>query len=158
MKKCETCDFFMAKQIGHCYMFKVEPEGDCLRYQNEESKNKAGVKLDQGKPRLSLVLGGFSMALNEVGKVGTFGAQKYTDSGWVTVENGGERYSDAMLRHVLAEYSGESVDSESGLLHAAHAAWNALARLELELRKNSTDRSELVMTSKIIESLRATKS
>lgn len=38
MKKCETCDFFMAKQIGHCYMFKVEPEVDCLRYQNEAAK------------------------------------------------------------------------------------------------------------------------
>lgn len=121
-------------------------------------QHKAGVKLDQGKPRLSLVFGGFSMALMEVGKVGTFGAQKYTDSGWVTVENGRERYTDAMLRHVLAEYSGESVDSESELLHAAHAAWNALARLELELRKNLTDRSGSAITEKIIESLRPTKS
>jgi hypothetical protein len=37
-----------------------------------------------------------------------------------------------MLRHV---FDGTIRDPESGLLHAAHAAWNALARLELALRK-----------------------
>lgn len=40
MKKCETCDFFQGRQKGHCYMFRVEPEGDCLRYQNEVAKRE----------------------------------------------------------------------------------------------------------------------
>jgi hypothetical protein len=29
------------------------------------------------------------------------------------------------------------VDNESDILHAAHAAWNALARLELMLREHA---------------------
>lgn len=97
-----------------------------------------GAKLDLGKPRAGLVLGDFSQALTEVIKVGTFGADKYTDHGWLDVPDGEERYTDAMLRHYLYEESGEVLDPDSGLLHAAHAAWNALARLELHIiRKNA---------------------
>lgn len=93
-----------------------------------------GAKLDAGKNRLGLVFGGFSLALEEVGRVGTYGAQKYTDYGWSTVPNGIERYTDAMYRHLLAEANGKDFDKDTNLLHAAHAAWNALARLELMVR------------------------
>lgn len=94
-----------------------------------------GAKLDEGKPRVSLVLGGFAHALIEVAKVGTFGANKYSDNGWMKVPNGQQRYSDAMFRHLLYEAMGEKVDPESHIFHAAHAAWNALARLELMLNQ-----------------------
>lgn len=93
-----------------------------------------GAKLDAGKNRLGLVFGGFALALEEVGRVGTMGAQKYTDNGWHQVPNGVERYTDAMYRHLLAEANGDGFDDASHLLHAAHAAWNALARLELIVR------------------------
>jgi hypothetical protein len=53
------------------------------------------------------------------------------------VENGINRYTDAMLRHMLEEFSGHDHDEETELLHAAHTAWNALAILELKLRKLS---------------------
>ena len=102
------------------------------------NNTKEGVKYDQGKPRCSLVLGDFARALLAVSEVGTFGANKYTDHGWVTVENGFERYSDALVRHLL-QGSYEPYDRESGLSHAAHAAWNALARLELILRYLAAD-------------------
>lgn len=95
----------------------------------------AGAKLDLGKPRAALVTLAFSRALLEVAKVGTFGAGKYSDNGWLTVPDGERRYSDALLRHLLHEGAGETFDAETGLRHAAHAAWNALARLELALRK-----------------------
>lgn len=98
----------------------------------EINPHVAGAKLDQDKPRLNLVLAGFANALTEVGKVGTFGADKYTDNGWVSVPNGIERYSDALLRH---HFTHEELDPESGLEHSAHAAWNALAVLELKLRE-----------------------
>lgn len=101
---------------------------------NGKSPHDPGAKLDAGKTRLGLVLLGFSRALEEVGKVGTFGANKYTDNGWESVPNGIERYTDAMLRHLLATAMGELRDKESGLHHDAHAAWCALARLELTLR------------------------
>lgn len=95
----------------------------------------AGAKLDKGKPRCGLVLLGFPRALRAVSDVGTYGAQKYTDNGWMSVPDGERRYTDALFRHLLREGEGETVDADTELLHAAHAAWNALARLELMLRR-----------------------
>jgi len=95
----------------------------------------AGIKHDAGKARAAMVLGDFARALEAVAQVGTFGAQKYSAHNWLAVPCGIERYSDAMLRHWLAEGRGEPRDRDSGLLHAAHLAWNALARLELLLRQ-----------------------
>lgn len=97
--------------------------------------HEPGAKLDAGKVRPHLVLSGFSRAILEVSKVGTYGANKYTDNGWMEVPNGISRYSEALLRHYFSEQSGEQNDPDTKLLHAAHAAWNALARLELMLRE-----------------------
>jgi hypothetical protein len=90
-----------------------------------------GTKLDKQKPRMGLMFCDFAKALTAVAEVTTFGAEKYTAHGWLTVPNGQERYKSALLRHLVQEASGELRDSESQLLHAAHAAWNALACLEL---------------------------
>ena len=92
-------------------------------------------KNDAGKNRLGLVLGGFAGALEAVGLVGTYGATIYSDNSWRCVENGVERYTDALLRHQLSKMSGQKLDKESGMLHAACVAWNALAVLQLELDK-----------------------
>jgi hypothetical protein len=101
---------------------------------NNLNQHEPGAKLDGGKPRMSLIMNGFASALYEVAQVGTYGADKYTDNGWVEVLDGVSRYTDAMYRHLLFE-SSETHDPESNLMHAAHAAWNALARLELMLRE-----------------------
>jgi len=98
-----------------------------------------GTKHDGDKTRLSLVMDGFARALEEVGKVGTFGAKKYSDNGWMTVPNGKARYKDALLRHWQKDAIGEVFDSDSNLRHAAHLAWNALAYLELQLREEMID-------------------
>jgi hypothetical protein len=107
-------------------MLEVDPNG--------LSANTPGAKLDGGKIRPALVLMAFARALEAVTKVGTYGANKYTANGWMEVPNGEQRYYDAMFRHLLAEAKGEYWDKETNLLHAAHAAWNALARLDLILR------------------------
>jgi hypothetical protein len=112
-------------------MNEVDPSG--------KRANEPGAKLDAGKNRLHLVLGSFSRALQEVGRVGTFGANKYTDNGWISVPNGIDRYTDAMLRHYFKEQDGEVADPDSGIAHAAHLAWNALARLELALKQVAHD-------------------
>ena len=101
-----------------------------------KNQHEAGAKLDAGKRRDGLVLLSFARALAAVSEVGTYGANKYTDNGWVSVPNGQARYTDAMLRHILSEASGELTDKDTGLLHAAHAAWNALARLDLMIRES----------------------
>lgn len=79
-------------------------------------------------------MNGFARALLDVGRVATFGAIKYEPDGWLQVENGFNRYTAALYRHLLLG-SFEHHDSDSGLSHNTHAAWNALARLELELRR-----------------------
>jgi len=103
------------------------------------SAHQKGAKLDHGKARVGLVLGDFGKALMAVSEVGTYGAKKYTDKGWLNVPYGVERYTDALGRHLLSEASGERKDPDTELLHAAHTAWNALARLELILRKEVAD-------------------
>jgi hypothetical protein len=88
-----------------------------------------GAKDDAAKPDASLLLD-FSEALNQVAEVATYGAGKYSRGGWRKVSGGVRRYTAAMLRHLFAEHQ-EFYDAETNLPHAAHAAWNALARLEL---------------------------
>ena len=102
---------------------------------NGIGKHAPGAKLDAGKVRAGLVLFGFAHSLEQVARVGTYGAEKYSDNGWMRVPDGVRRYTDALLRHLLAEAMGEKIDPETGLYHAAHGAWNALARLDLMLRE-----------------------
>lgn len=101
----------------------------------EADLHTPGAKDTVGKPRAALVLGGFARALLEVSKVGTMGAIKYSDNGWQFVPDGAAKYDDAGLRHWLYEHAGQPLDPESEYVHAAHTAWNALARLELLLRE-----------------------
>lgn len=97
-----------------------------------------GAKLDAGKNMMSLVVLDMNLALTQVAAVATYGAQKYTKGGWLHVENGQERYTDAMLRHLLKEPN-ELCDPDTGIEHAAHVAWNALARLQLLILNSKKD-------------------
>ena len=99
----------------------------------------SGKKDDGGKsPVVAGCMGYFPRALKYVAEVSRFGKEKYkvefSDKNWERVANGLERYTDALGRHLVDELAGESVAGDSGLLHAGHLAWNALARLELMLR------------------------
>lgn len=107
---------------------------------NGMKANEPGAKLDQGKPRIGLMLESFPLALIAVSEVCTYGANKYSRGGWQHVPDGIDRYTDAMLRHMLDTRFN---DPESGLPHAAHAAWNALARLELMLRAEKVEQVAL---------------
>lgn len=94
------------------------------------------MKFDGGKALAAIPFQDFPLAIQELVKVCTFGAQKYERSSWQDVPNADVRYEDALARHFLAQYM-EDVDPESGLYHKAHLAWNALATLEMELRKSN---------------------
>ena len=97
-----------------------------------------GAKDDKAKPMAGVLLD-FSRALQTVVDVGTYGAKKYTRTGWATVPEGSQRYTDAMMRHLLAmDVDPDGLDKETGLPHLAHVAWNALAVLELQARRKET--------------------
>ena len=89
---------------------------------------KPGTKLDQGKPKAARFLLSFAKALIEVVKANDIGADTYSPEGWKQVPEGKQRYTDALVRHLLLE-SEEDYDPETGMLHATAVAWNALARL-----------------------------
>ncbi len=99
---------------------------------NGLSMNEPGAKADDGKLLPQLVLGDYSLALEQVTRVGTYGAKKYTPKGWKSVVNGQERYMEAAMRHWLTLSGGEQVD-ESGQLHLAQICWNFLATLQLQM-------------------------
>ena len=88
----------------------------------------SGKKFDKGKPRLAEMIIDFGFCLAEICKVWEFGANKYEKSNWKKVENAQDRYTNAMLRHLVAEGK-EGYDKETQLHHCLHVAWNAIARV-----------------------------
>lgn len=127
------------------YPKEVDPQGLDPKTQ--------GAKLDAGKaPVFQGVLNYFPNALSAVSLVSLAGAQKYHWKGWEKVEDGFNRYSDALGRHLLKEsyelYDDVDEKGNEGthLLHAAQVAWNALARLEFVLREHGV-RSEKVQVA-----------
>ena len=77
-----------------------------------------GMKFDSRKPRWSLLPKGAVLQIIEALE---FGAAKYAENNWQKVDNGRQRYYDALMRHLEAWWSGEKTDRESGLSHLAHA-------------------------------------
>lgn len=103
---------------------------------NGKSPHEPGAKLDAGKsPVFRGLIDYFPRACIAVAGVSDVGARKYAWKGWETVDDGVNRYSDALGRHMMYESMEGPFDKDTGLLHKAHAAWNALAALELYLRE-----------------------
>ena len=89
----------------------------------KSSQFATGRKDDQEKNRLDLIEPEF---IEGVGKVLTFGANKYEPNSWQKVEDAENRYYAAALRHLMAWRRGEKTDPESGLSHLDHAACNIM--------------------------------
>lgn len=102
-----------------------------LHVQETDQKFKA----DAGKLRPSLLFDGMPNALMAVTAVLSCGAQKYEAHSWKGVDMA--RYEDAKERHNLARRAHETFDDESGLLHLAHEACNALFLLEDHIVKHA---------------------
>ena len=77
--------------------------------------------------------------LHGVVAVGTYGATKYTPNGWSHVPDGGTRYLDAAMRHVVKHALHGALDDESGLPHLHHVAWCLLAVRTLQLRAGDVE-------------------
>ena len=89
-----------------------------------------GRKYDGDKAKLYLLP---PKSILEVGKVLTYGAEKYDAENWRKVPDLQNRYTSAALRHIFAHIDGESDDEETGLSHLAHAMCCLLFKLEDEL-------------------------
>lgn len=81
-----------------------------------------GKKYDAGKNRLELIP---TELIEGVGKVLTFGAQKYEAENWRKFKKEDhKRLIGAAMRHLEQYRKGEYTDPESGLPHLAHVATN----------------------------------
>jgi hypothetical protein len=100
-----------------------------------EPAPKEFVKNDSAKNPLHLLP---TVALESVGEVLAFGAKKYTEYGWRTVDKR-SRYYSAVIRHLFAWWRGENLDPESGLPHLSHAACSVLFLLEANLSNLGAD-------------------
>ena len=86
----------------------------------------SGKRFNSGKVRIDLIPANAEL---QVAKVFTNGADKYGDNNW---EKGMDwtNVIQSMARHFNAIRRGEDYDKESGLLHSAHVAANALMLTE----------------------------
>lgn len=100
----------------------------------EPSEHAEGRKNDiaDGKVRMDLLPW---PELEEVAKVYTAGAKKYGANNWQNLPDGYQRYKAAMLRHLCELEKGNDVDEDTGCLHAAQVAWNALAMLHFKMQE-----------------------
>ena len=89
----------------------------------------AGIKHDSGKLRLDLIP---PECLEEIAKVLSFGADKYSDWNWAKGFKWSRLYG-ATLRHLYAHMRGESKDKETGISHLAHATCNLVFLMYHEL-------------------------
>jgi hypothetical protein len=108
------------------------PDPEFLNHIKETDKGK---KNDADKVRWELLS---VPAIREIAKVMTFGAKKYDAHNW----RGGfdwSRLYGAALRHLTSHMEGDSIDSESGLSHLAHAGCCIMFLLEHEIRKLGND-------------------
>lgn len=78
-------------------------------------------KDDAGKLRYDLIP---PEVLEELAKVFTFGANKYSSENWKLCDDD-DRYIGALFRHLQAHRQGELFDEESGMLHLSHLLTNA---------------------------------
>lgn len=94
-----------------------------------------GLKYDGGKAPWSLLLSAKGMIAAVGGVVGVlaFGAKKYDAHSWRGVEDNERRYTDALIRHLVAiqTHGLTARDEESGELHIDHLNCNGLFLGEL---------------------------
>lgn len=73
--------------------------------------------------------------IEDIVRVYTAGADKYGDNNWQNLDNGYQRYKAALLRHLLEYEKGNRTDEDTGCLHLAQVAWNAIAMLYYDKHK-----------------------
>jgi len=84
------------------------------------TETAGGTRYSEGKKRITIAP---FLGFQAVMEVAEYGAGKYSDNDW----RAGQSWStliNSTFRHLLKILTDETYDEESGLPHAAHAAWN----------------------------------
>ena len=103
---------------------------------SQSKDHTGGRKFDGGKLQYGLLP---PLALREIVKVLTFGAEKYEPDNWRRVPDGHRRYFDAAQRHLWAYKEGEMYDPETSVNHLAHALCCIMFMLDLDESENENE-------------------
>lgn len=142
-QSCETChhddpnkgEFMRCKKPGPCIRIAAggfsgwtpkEPTGGLPISESEVKPDRQPgdkYKHDTGKTKWHLIPW---RILEDIAKVMTCGAAKYTEDGWKKVPGAKDRYFSAMMRHWRKMEKGEYIDPDFGLPHWAHFCCNAI--------------------------------
>jgi len=95
----------------------------------------SGVKYDDGKIRLDLIS---TLAEEEIARVLTFGAKKYSAHNW-RLGLPWSKLLRAARGHINSFMRGEDLDDETGIVHLAHAGCCIMFLLEYYLTGNGVD-------------------
>ena len=88
------------------------------------------------------------LTIEEVVKVYTAGAKKYAPNNWMHLENGYERRKAALFRHICEFERGNWRDADTGCIHLAQVAWNAIAMLHIEMEKRKENKTDNIKDTK----------
>lgn len=136
--RCKVCGAFWMLTSATWHLVSLTC-GQCCDNQamgaQIEALSAGGTKHDGEKVRLELLP---TRALEEIGKVLTFGAKKYDAWNWAK-GFAWSRLIGATFRHLFAFARGEDKDPETGLSHLAHAGCCILFLLEHFLGGLGTD-------------------
>ena len=120
----------------HCDHLGCRNAEACIDFSFIYTEKKEAKHLDTGKVALQYVL--VFKGLDEVAKVGEFGAKKY---GQFNYKAGASymRFLGSCTRHLASFIRGEDKDIESGFSHLAHLIFDALMLLDWIDRKVGQD-------------------
>jgi len=76
--------------------------------------------------------------IEDVVAILTHGADKYGKHNWKELDEANDRYYAALLRHVVEWRKGNTIDTDSGLSHLAHAMCNLVFLSWFEKNKSET--------------------
>lgn len=128
---CNVCETDRDFHTPVGYLFPVcvvcgFPEGTKITESVAIRHNKDKLRVDLIPTELT----------EEVAKVLTFGATKYSPDNWKGFNKEQQKeILGSLLRHILEYQKGNKFDSESGLHHLAHAACNIAFILYFENQK-----------------------
>lgn len=144
-------EFYTARAVDGIEVFELLPDGEIAWLPSDvdpfagalppPASDEVRVTSSTGgqKGRKLAQLGAVDpLALLELAKVAGWGAQKYDRYNYLRGFDWSLAH-DAGQRHTLEFWSGQDRDPESGLLHAAHAAWQALCLVSFALRDIGND-------------------
>lgn len=149
MKRAESYEEFKAlmeteavclTEPGKADEWRRRYEQETRKYTDAGLKDEPALRYDAYKSRLDLIDPGFLLRLGDHYEVG---AKKYAERNWQKGMSFSRCYASAM-RHMLAFWSGEDFDAETGSSHVIAAAWNMAAidyyMNDPELREKFDDR------------------